>query len=72
MHDMNINEIKRKKKTYHNIIQNLYTCTPISHENKHLTFQNTRLRKLFVFFNRGNILPRGLKCTDYVVTQHKD
>ena len=59
MRDMNINEIKRKKKTYHNIIQNLYTCTQISHENKHLTFQNTRLRKLFVFFNRGIFYKEG-------------
>ena len=72
MRDMNINEIKEEEETITILHKIIYTCTHIAHENKHLTFQNTRLRKLFVFFNRGNILPRGLKCTDYVVTQHKD
>ena len=59
MRDMNINEIKEEEENYHNITQNSYIHIHIAHENKHLTFQNTRLRKLFVFFNRGNIYQEG-------------
>ena len=59
MRDMNINEIKREKKTIPIICTyQIYTYTHIIHENKHLAFQNTRLHKTFPL-NRGKLNQEG-------------